>query len=330
MPLVAAALRLYRWGMISANSSIRSGLPQALLANAVLLIVTAGLTAGLTAGVAFVQGPFALAGVRGPAGATRQLQTSSPTVAPTVAVAGVETCDLLYSRRGAELLPAVACYGAELAAAATPELRLSLQERALIALSAVVNDSPKTQAEAQAIEQGLAWSRRLSEELPDSAQAAYWGAVFRSFDAIRKDRGSPLPRNLFGVIKSLQQDLRRAIGLDPKIHFWGPSRVLGLMHTQMPAIVGGDKSLAENLLRDAYQNAPALSLNHLAYARILRINGKATQAREVLLRFMALSDAELDPFVSEPFRTFKPEIERDREQARKLLGELDSDSLAER
>lgn len=234
-------------------------------------------------------------------------------------------CDKLYSQRGAQLIPAAQCYLKTMSPSASEADRRKITERAFIALSAAVNDGPKTAAEADAIVQGLKLVGDLEKSAPGSADLAYWRAVFVSFDAMRKDRGSPLPTNLFKVLKSIQQDLRSAMTLDASLHLQGPNRVLGIMHTQMPGIVGGDKALAETLLQEAYQKAPELSANQIAYARILSIRGKTDPAKSVLSRFLALSDRELDPYPQEPLRSVKPELERDRKAARTLLDELNSE-----
>jgi hypothetical protein len=143
-----------------------------------------------------------------------------------------------------------------------------------------------------------------------------------SFDAIQRDRGSMLPRHLFAVLKSIQEDLRQAISIDPKVHLYGPNRVLGIMHTQMPGIVGGDKVLAEKMLLESYQKAPALSINHVAYGKILMVNGKTTEAKAVFTRFLALPDSALDPYPGEPLRNLNPELNRDRKAVKGLLDQL--------
>ncbi|NDG83576.1 MAG: hypothetical protein EBX52_00890 [Proteobacteria bacterium] len=236
----------------------------------------------------------------------------------------VENCDRLYSMRGASLIPAVECY-AKLSEAAPTDRHEEMYERRFIALSAIVNDSPKTAAEMDAIKRGISLVDAYAKEFPDSAGVHYWKAVFVSFDAIQKDRGFPLPRNLFAVLKSIQDDLRKAISKSPSIHVYGPARVLGIMHTQMPGIVGGDKTLAEKMLAEAYLNGPALCSNHVAYAKILQVNGKTTEAKAVLTRFLSMNDLDLNPYPEAPLRGLKPENERDRKVARDLLEQLNGD-----
>lgn len=234
-----------------------------------------------------------------------------------------QNCDLLYSHRGADLMAAVDCYGSVVAASSV-DAQKTLFERSFIALSAIVNDSPKTQDEIDAISKALKLVDDFSKNFSNTAEFFYWRAVFVSFDAIQRDRGSVLPRHLFGVIKSLQQDLRQAISMDPSIHVWGPNRVLGIMHTQMPGIVGGDKVLAEKLLSEAYQKAPQICSNHTAYAKILMVNGKDAEAKSVLTKFLSLSDSDLNPYLGEPLRNLKPENDRDRKVAQDMLDQLNN------
>ncbi len=246
---------------------------------------------------------------------------SFPARADFESVESLDSCDQLYSLRGANLPASVECYE-KLRVELPLDQRESVYERQFIALSAMVNDSPKTQTEVDAIRKAMELLGRYSREVSESAGLFYWRAVFVSFDAMQKDRGQALPRTLFGVLRSIQDDLRKAISLNAPLHSHGPARVLGTMHTQMPAIVGGDKSLAEKTLLDALKGSPSMCANHLAYAKILQVNGKKNEARTVLNRFLSMSDRELDPYPEEPLRNLKPEIERDRKAARDLLARL--------
>ena len=236
-----------------------------------------------------------------------------------------DPCDTLYSHRGSDLMAAVDCYRGGLSATSV-EAQVKLYEKSFIALSAIINDSPKTQAEIDAIARGLKLIEEFSRAYSDTAQFFYWRGVFTSFDAVQKDRGSVLPRNMFAVLKSLQQDLRQAIVLDPTIHVYGPNRVLGIMHTQMPGIVGGDKTLAETLLAEAYSKAPQICSNHTAYAKILIVNGKDALAKDVLNKFLALTDADLNPYPNEPLRNLNPENARDRKVAQAMLDDLNNNN----
>lgn len=234
-------------------------------------------------------------------------------------------CDALYAKRGESLFAAHDCY-TSLLAQATPSDQKTIYERVFIALSGVVSFEPKTANERRAIDLGIKLVEKMKTDLAGSADAHYWSAVFLSFDAMQVDRGAILPRRTFGAIKTIQSELKQAMNLDPALHSYGPHRVLGTMHTQMPGIVGGDKKLAENLLKVAYENAPSMSANQYAYGNILSVNGKTEEAKRVLTQFLAMSDESLNPYPEAPFRLPKAEIESDRKKAKQILDDLNEES----
>lgn len=243
--------------------------------------------------------------------------------AQTLQSAEALKCDGLYAKRGAALFEAAECYQ-KLLASVTGSAQLAVYERALIALSSVVTSEPKTPAERQAIDRALQLTEIMKANFENTGDYRYWQAVWVSFDAIQRDRGAMLPRAMFRNLKFIQTQLRHAMEWNPAVHGHGPARVLGLMHTQMPGIVGGDKVLAEKLLKSAVEGTPSMSANHYAYANILSINGKRDEAKRALNRFLAMSDSELDPYPGEPLRSVKSETEVDRKKARELLSDLNS------
>lgn len=229
------------------------------------------------------------------------------------------SCDTLYSKRGNDSLLASDCYRTLLTNSLSPGDQKLIYERVFIALSSVVDLQPATDAEGIAITKALALLDQMQISLPVSADYFYWLAVFTSFNSTRLDRGSILPRNMFRMLRSIQGELNQAHTTDPTIHFFGPSRVIGIMHTSMPAIAGGDKRLAEVRLAEAYSAFPNLSANCVAYAKILIINSKFDLAKTVLTKFLSKSDNELNPFPNEPLRAPKAELFRDRDSARTML-----------
>jgi hypothetical protein len=241
----------------------------------------------------------------------------------SVQAADLQDCDQLYSHRGTDALLAADCYQQiAVATDAGTDLQKRIYERSFIALSSVVNDWPKTKLERDAIDRGLQLVKEFAQNFKESADLPYWRACMVSFDVFQKDRGSAIPTHTFRALGEIQSDLRLAIQRDSSIHFFGPLRVLGMMHTQMPAIAGGDKTLAQKLLKEAYQKAPNFSLNHLAFARILDVNGKTTEAVSVLQQMLVLPDANLDPYSSEPLLTLLPEVQKDKKAAQALLDDL--------
>jgi hypothetical protein len=235
----------------------------------------------------------------------------------------MEACDQFYSERGESLWKAVDCYAKDLAQASTSDQRLKY-ERIFISLSAVVNSNERKPAERKAIDLAFEYLEKMKANFTQTADFMYWTAVWVAFDAKALDRGSVLPRNIFRNLKFIQSQLRQAIDLDPAIHSYGPSRVLGLMHMEMPGIVGGDKSLAERLLRDAWSKAPAMSINWVSYASILDINGKSNEAIVILKKFLEMPASQFNPY-AEALRSPVVETKNDIAQAQKLLKELEGD-----
>jgi hypothetical protein len=242
---------------------------------------------------------------------------------PSVLAADLQDCDRLYSHRGADALLAADCYQQiALTTDAGTDLQKRIYERSFVALSAVVNDWPKTKIERDAIDLGLQLVKEFAQNFKESADLPYWRACMVSFDVFQKDRGAAIPTHTFRALGDIQSDLRLSIQRDSSIHFFGPLRVLGMMHTQMPAIAGGDKTLAQKLLKEAYQKAPNFSMNHLAFARILDVNGRTTEAMNVLQQMLALPEASMDPYSTDPMLTLSPEVKKDKQAAQALLDDL--------
>ncbi len=241
----------------------------------------------------------------------------------TVQAADLQECDRLYSHRGADALLASDCYQQiAVTTEAGSDLQKQVYERSFIALSSVVSDWPKTKAERDAIDRGLRLVKEFAQHFKESADLPYWRACMVSFDVFQKDRGAAIPTHTFRALGEIQSDLRLAIQRDSSIHFFGPLRVLGMMHTQMPAIAGGDKTLAQKLLKEAYQKSPNFSLNHLAFARILDVNGKTDEAIQVLKQLLEWSDDRLDPHAGDPLLSLLPEVQKDKKAAQALLDDL--------
>ena len=238
----------------------------------------------------------------------------------SVNAATLSDCDSTYAKRGLSSLQAGQCYqsllsGTSLSAAE----QKTIYTRAFIALSATINDQPKTAAERQAIDQGLSLLKEFAKGFSTTADFFYWRACMMSFDVFQKDRDSIIPTNTFGVLGSIQDDLTAAIQRDQSIHFYGPLRVMGMMHTQMPAIIGGDKVFAEKMLKEAYSRAPVFSMNHLAYAKILDINSKTDLAMGVLKNLIQTPNETFNPYPDQPLLSLLPEVIKDKKAAAELL-----------
>ncbi|OFZ79002.1 MAG: hypothetical protein A2583_14880 [Bdellovibrionales bacterium RIFOXYD1_FULL_53_11] len=237
-------------------------------------------------------------------------------------VAEIRRCDDMYAQRTnlAKAQDAGDCYR-QLAAKAKKGGNAKLRREALdwqfMSLFWVITKFQNQPAERPAIDEGMAVSGAMVNEFPTLGFGYYWRGVFVSHDAMEKDRGSSTPTNLFKVLGQLETDFREAIKLEPSVHVYGPQRALGAMHTQMPPLVGGDKRLAERLLKAAYDKGKKFSQNHIFYAKILIARDKNEEAKKVLNNLLAMKDGELNPY--EPHRIPAIETAEDRVEARKLL-----------
>jgi hypothetical protein len=243
---------------------------------------------------------------------------------PSLAFANnLADCDADYARRGVALFQAFNCYsGLEKNKIISNETYF---ERAFTTLSAAVNEFSKKPEERKAIDQALVVLEQVKLSLGEKAFYNYWKAVWISFDAVEKDRGSLLPTTMFGRISTIQNLLTSAIKEDPSTHFYGPHRVLGLMHTQMPKIAGGDKKYAEQLLATAYAQQPNYFSNVYSYANILYVNGKNSEALVVLNQFMQTPDAYFEVYAPNASQSLAPEIKAEKAKAQKLILDIEAD-----
>ncbi|MBI4799130.1 MAG: hypothetical protein HY794_10425 [Desulfarculus sp.] len=125
----------------------------------------------------------------------------------------------------------------------------------------VLSDGEKEMA---AYAEARAAARRLLETRPGLADGHYWLGVAL---ALQSNAHGPLEG--WRLVTSAKASLGRALHLDPACDGGGPHRVLGRLYWKMPALIGGDKDLAEWHLRQALALAPHYWLNHLYLAALL-------------------------------------------------------------
>jgi hypothetical protein len=237
---------------------------------------------------------------------------------PTMAFSQtVVDCDFLYSQRGANLLAAQDCYEKN------HENKLLGSEdffdRSFTNLSTAVAFFEKKAEERLVIDKAFLVLEQAKAFYGESSYYNYWKAVWISFDALEKDRGKLIPTYLFSQIGAIQNLLKSALNEDPTTHFFGPHRVLGVLHTQMPKIAGGDKKYAEQMLKNSYTARPHYHSNPYAYANILYINGQASQAQGILNKFLATPNSAYEPYPNEVLRSLNIEIEIEKKKAQELL-----------
>jgi tetratricopeptide (TPR) repeat protein len=132
-------------------------------------------------------------------------------------------------------------------------------------------------------------SSRAIELQPDSAVSYFYRGLCRGKQGEMKGVWASL-----GMIEPFEEDMKKAVELDPKVKHAGPHRALGKLYLELPFFLGGnsDKSLFH--LKEAVGLAPDYAENHLGLAQVLIKKNKSTQARESLHKLMQLTDNTQD------------------------------------
>jgi uncharacterized protein (TIGR02996 family) len=109
-----------------------------------------------------------------------------------------------------------------------------------------------------------------------------------------------------------RRSLKRAVRLDPAFHAAGPLRVLARLQHKLPSWLGGGASRARANFERAIDLAPANTVTRLYFAEMLLETGDERRAR-----------AQLEALLNAPPDSeWAFEAARDKEIARKMLGEL--------
>lgn len=128
-----------------------------------------------------------------------------------------------------------------------------------------------------------AWAARLlAENWPRRVEGHYWLGVA---EALQANAGGFL--SAARKVRAAKASLARALELDPAYDQGGAHRVLGRLHYKLPAILGGDNHLAERHLRKALELGPRYWLTHIYLAVLLRDQGRAGEAAELLRQVVA-------------------------------------------
>jgi len=235
----------------------------------------------------------------------------------------ISDCDKLYSQREYNLISAQDCYQKFF-----NQNKISNDDffdRSFANLSTAIIFFEKKAEERIVLDKAFIILDLVKNVYGENSYYNYWKAVWISFDALQKDRGKLIPTYLFSQIGTIQNLLKNSANTDPTIHFYGPHRVLGILHTQMPKIAGGDKKYAEQMLNISYTARPYFISNPYAYANILYINGKNENAKTVLETFMATPNEKYESYPNEPLRSLSLEIQKEKEKAQELLTILADD-----
>ena len=97
-----------------------------------------------------------------------------------------------------------------------------------------------------------------------------------------------------GIIDPFEEDMKKAVNLDPTVNHSGPHRALGKLYLELPFFLGGDLDKSEFHFLESIRLAPNFAENHLGLAQVLMKKNKSTKARETLHKLMQLTDNTQD------------------------------------
>ena len=132
-------------------------------------------------------------------------------------------------------------------------------------------------------------SSRAIELHPDSAISYFYRGLCRGKQGELKGIWASLE-----IIEPFQEDMKKAVELDPKVNHAGPHRALGKLYLELPFFLGGDSNKSIFHLKEAVRLAPDYAENHLGLAQVLVKKNNFTPARESLHKLIQLTDSTQD------------------------------------
>lgn len=158
--------------------------------------------------------------------------------------------------------------------------------------------------------QGLAF--QVIKDAPKDAIGYYWNAVFSTMSCQLVDEGKLIPSCFLAIRKDVITNLETTRTLELSLEGTGGSRFLGLLYTQLPKILGGNKKKGEDFLIEALTQSPDYSTNFLALGRFYINNKRKPEGTKILNDFLLLNCMTMNPERA-------PECGLDQDAAKKLL-----------
>ncbi len=146
-------------------------------------------------------------------------------------------------------------------------------------------------------------SSRALEIKPDSAISYFFRALCRGKQGEMQGLWSSLR-----IIEPFEEDMKKALELDPTIQNGGPNRALGKLYLELPFFLGGSTNQAIEHLKEAVRLSPHHSENHLALAEAYYSKNNFTAARKSLSTLLRLTDNVVDDEDLLKFRTKGQEL----------------------
>jgi tetratricopeptide (TPR) repeat protein len=132
-------------------------------------------------------------------------------------------------------------------------------------------------------------SSRALELKPDSAISYFYRGLCRGKQGEMKGIWASL-----GIIEPFENDMKKAVELDPVIESGGPHRALGKLYLELPFFLGGNNDQSVYHLEEAARLGPDYAENYLGLAQAYYAKNNHISARKSLLTLMRLTDNVAD------------------------------------
>ena len=202
----------------------------------------------------------------------------------------ITDCDLAYESRPLNISQTTDCYFN----VTEPDQRQRALEMSALAASWNAIRSPDINVRAAAIIQGERAADELMRTFEKAGSGYYWSAIFLSQKAKDKDGNALIPTATLKALPKIKSKLRKTIELDETVHGYGAHRVLGIIYTTVPGLVGGDKELGEKYFKTALEKAPHFSINPLYYGKFLIADDRKSEAEQVMKELISMDPAAFD------------------------------------
>lgn len=132
-------------------------------------------------------------------------------------------------------------------------------------------------------------SGRALEIKPDSAISYFFRGLCRGKQGEMRGIWSSL-----GIIEPFEEDMKKALALEPSIQNGGPNRALGKLYLELPFFLGGSTDQSIFHLKEAVRLSPGYAENHLGLAQAYYAKNNFTSARKSLSTLLSLTDNVAD------------------------------------
>ena len=132
-------------------------------------------------------------------------------------------------------------------------------------------------------------SSRALDMRPNSAISYFYRALCKGKQGEMNGIWSSL-----GIIGPFEEDMKKAMELDPGIQNGGPHRALGKLYLELPFFLGGSDDKSVYHLEEAVRLSPDHAENHLGLAQAYYAQNNFNSARKSLLTLLRLTDNVAD------------------------------------